>query len=221
MADNDAETIARRAVRALSPAFADCFSGRTRKLQATLLVVAGILLLLALGVLSVQGNVSVFGVKLSVENSDRVLLGVASVICLYFELIVAARCYADWNQWRLKSRLGWLRATALFSELERRQNEASAFGPAKSPGEYINEALRLSKLSEGERQSNLRAESDKRWAKLIDAARVSPEFQEFESRFRASSNIRRARLLLEIWFPLLFGGASMLLAVVRIAQSRS
>jgi hypothetical protein len=144
----------------------------------------------------------------------------ALLVCLYFELIVAARCYADWNQWRVKARIGTLRAQVLIKELKDLRLET------KTTAETAMQLFRQEMPDILEDQEKWLEEKRKReeFGKLVDERRklvlkIAPEFLEFEDRFQASSNIRLARLLLESFFPLLFGYASIILAVNRISSS--
>src|SRR6266481_2427610 len=84
-----------RAEPMLQPAFAEILSDETRKSQRSLLVLSLLVMLLALGALRFSGTVKYEGFEFSLEAA--VLLKAATALCVYFEILVAIRCFTDWS----------------------------------------------------------------------------------------------------------------------------
>src|SRR5262249_16044220 len=160
-----------------------------------------------------------------------VLLGTA--VCIYLEALVGIRCYSELHLWQLKSEVGRLNTTLIAQDVDflrtAIQKDLAAVTTEKRPDDIEIELMpstarielrrrflqflpighRLSALvfGIGPRRRSLPETIQISAATAANIARMrkfGPQYAWFHQTLEAHSNSRRARVAIEILFPLLF-----------------
>lgn len=97
-----AQDFMREVERVLTPPMTECFTEETKKVRNVVLLLGFVLILLALGIVSVESKpVEIPVIKLTVTVTKG-LKGVLITICSYFLVLYAVRAYNEWQLWRMK-----------------------------------------------------------------------------------------------------------------------
>lgn len=224
-ADNELRTFRLRAKSALEPTLAELLSDETRKVQRSLLALSFALILLGLEAVRLSGTVREMGLEFSINAVT--LLKVLLSVCLYFEVLVAIRCFTDWRLYRVRTSIAELDLDALANEMHTESRElAPEIARLATPIDETLEAntYRAARgwdegdeagMSSGTQlpQSDLTRRAEESLAQL---RLRRAQLQAFISRSKwlnrqlsAVSISKVIRITWEIAFPLLFGAVAL------------
>ena len=209
----------------LNPIYAECLTDETKKVRNLVLVISLVLMLLALGVISIeQGSwkVPVLGFVVSVEFGLRWVL---ATLCVYFLVLLGFRTYVEWNLWRLQHQGPAYEMNTLALQIE------SAFAEKFQAMDTLRDGMQRSTrkvnelLAEGYDPSleteiqKLKSEGDRYFADHQRALK-DPELERLEERIQAIKVLMQPaarsvsyRLWIEALFPIAFGLCSVGLAI--------
>ena len=247
MSDQQAELQAfvARFESTLAPGFAEVLSDETRKAQRALLVLAFCLLLIALEAIRFSGDVEFIGLKFAGASTKQNVLALGIVVCGYLEVLVAVRCFSDWHLWRLKNRSGELGSTLIEQEIQSLRETIAdelksppsedlashvevelesmtlRFHPAYQFHQNLPLPMRVKALLTGTRWSFRPQKimvSQTTAAKVARMKSLMPHFLAFYGHSKAYEKSRRAKVAIEIYFPITFGVAAVAYACLSLMK---
>lgn len=198
--------------RVLAPSMTECFSEETKKLSGIVLVISFVLILLSLGVISVENKpfaVPLIGLEVTITKGLNWLL---IVVCGYFLILFAARSYTEWQLWRMKNQAPLLELKRINEEIMAAQLEITRMRLA--PLE------RLGTLAKSEAASSKGKEEWNRLFEGMDPYRDAEEWEQLKAMQDTLHEFlvpaKRSlvwRFWLEAVFPIAFG----MVAIVWVA----
>lgn len=223
-AEDELKRFRSRAKSALEPVLIELVSDETRKGQRLLLSLSFVLLLLGLGAVKVS-TVSALGLSIAIDQPSLIMSIVA--VCLYFEVLVAIRCFTDWRLYRVRTGVADLDLLTLANEVETTsQSLADEISELARPLDETLEANRLRAIAGfGSERHQERSEKTARESERVRRATKSLEtlrgrraaVRAFVARsdwlraqLLAIRTSRTLRVLWEMVFPLAFGMLGLL-----------
>jgi hypothetical protein len=226
---------------ALAPGFAEVLSEETRKAQRALLVLSFLLFLVVLGAVKFSGDVEFIGIKFSGATAKGTVALLGLVVLAYLKVLVAIRSYSEWHLWLLRNRMGELDAKHLRQDLTSLGDaiyaDLAASREGAGPGDVEIEIQRAPLLVRAPMpllralplirrfsvfflglRTTAKADRiivSRATAKNIDhITRFGPQYALFYRDSEAYERSRRARVTIEIFFPLLFGFGAIMCALL-------
>jgi hypothetical protein len=195
--------------KAIGPAFAEFFIEDTKKIRLALLSISVLLLLVTTKIVTVtklSGDTGI-GTKVEYTVSPQFYVALAW-ITLFLLIVYFARCYVDWQSWLMKKLKADTEIMVILGDIteEVRSNLVAQEGirtellELMKNGRYGSRSTELStkllKLSSGD-ETTFRRQREEIFDLMIGNA----------------VKVRKLRIALEIFFPLIFAGSAIYMAI--------
>jgi hypothetical protein len=187
----------------------DFLSDTARKDQRLLLAIAFCLLFISRGVIAIGGNeIHLLGLKLTVSGIHTTLLTLGLMVCAYFEIVYAIRCFSAWASYRLQGAVAerrlWIERIAIVSRVK----------PFEESREGLKAAWDASGPTPTDAGSGLLAAKR---SEHIQAMRILKEKQAWMARHLLMVRVSTtSRIIVEIFGPLAFGAYALIAAHLAI-----
>jgi hypothetical protein len=232
----EVRTFVAKVEAALAPGFGEVLTEETRKVQKALLILSFVILLIAFDAIQFSGDIEFIGLKFAGTKSRQTTLILGLVVCAYLEVLVAARCYAELGLWQLRRRVGQLDTMQMEEELKTlhraigedimaartvaRRGEVEVelptfTGRIRVPRTLLRDLPIFSRVLAamiGRRfaRAGTKVAVSRETAKRLERMkRFDPHTLQFVRDSAAYENSRKARVSIEILFPLIFGLATV------------
>lgn len=190
----------------LAPHLQECFSEETKSLRNVILGLGSVILLLSLGTISIGNDAEVWVLKVTINARD-VLLKTGAFIEGFFLSVLLARCFVEWNAWKLKLLAPQWSLANLSHDLT-----VEAYARAAREAQLRNELLCGSVSPR--RADEIEAEL-KTIASDPDAVAHAELSGLYAEKLTVAAAVRRLRFGLEVFVPIAFGAFATVTSLVR------